>query len=80
MAVMRPVRNHSMRDRPTEPEFSKTPFGLTKMPEPMMLPGKIKAHDCHFYNVCVGVHPIYKIFVIERRFKTSLVKCQECLL
>lgn len=40
MAVMTPVRIHTMRARPTELAFSNTPFGLTKIPDPIMLPEK----------------------------------------
>lgn len=40
MAVMIPVTIQTMRARPTEPAFSSTPFGETKIPEPMMFPAQ----------------------------------------
>ncbi|TNN71989.1 hypothetical protein EYF80_017777 [Liparis tanakae] len=38
MAVMTPVTIQTIRATPTELAFSITPLGLTKIPEPMMLP------------------------------------------
>lgn len=51
MAVMTPVMIQTIRATPTELAFSNTPFGLTKIPEPMMLPGGATRHD-HYYHQC----------------------------
>lgn len=41
---------HTMSARPTELAFSNTPFGLTKIPEPMMLPLKEKTERLSIRN------------------------------
>ena len=33
-----PHTHHTMRERPMDPASINTPLGLTKMPEPMMMP------------------------------------------
>lgn len=38
MAVTNPVQTHKMMERPTEPTFSRTPSGLTKIPDPIIFP------------------------------------------
>lgn len=56
MAVIIPVTAHTMSDRPTELEFSKTPFGLTKIPDPMMLPiNEGTKEKLHFSELVSGV-------------------------
>lgn len=42
MAVITPVVTHTMMATPTELAFSRTPLGLTKIPDPMMLPEGVK--------------------------------------
>lgn len=38
MAVMTPEVTQTIMDTPTELAFSRTPLGLTKIPDPMMFP------------------------------------------
>ena len=38
-----PESVQTIRDIPTEPEYNKTPFGETKMPDPTMIPMIIEA-------------------------------------
>lgn len=45
MAVITPVMIHTIRASPTELAFSRTPLGLTKIPDPMMLPETEKERE-----------------------------------
>lgn len=60
---MTPVTTQTMIARPTELAFSSTPLGLTKIPEPMMLP------ETHI--VWNDVIELYRTSISEQDYQLS---------
>lgn len=60
MAVMTPVMIQTTSAKPTELAFSITPFGLTKIPEPMMLPGDLEGEKCIRFKVLLPILKVLK--------------------